>query len=94
MFYNLPPDWKDLLKAEFSKPYFETLSQSVERAYQQQTVFPPAEMVFNALHFCPFNSVKVIIIGQDPYHAPGQAHGLSFSVTPGTKQPPSLKNIF
>jgi uracil-DNA glycosylase len=91
---SLPADWKDLLSPEFDQPYFARLDQLIEQAYKSTNVFPPPDQLFNALHLCPFESVKVVIIGQDPYHSAGQAHGLCFSVNDGIKMPPSLKNIF
>ncbi|QXC59608.1 uracil-DNA glycosylase [Aquihabitans sp. G128] len=87
-------DWNPLLRAEFEKPYWGELQRFVaeERAHHQ--VFPPPEDVFAALHQTPFAEVEVLILGQDPYHGPGQAHGLCFSVRPGVPVPPSLRNIF
>ncbi len=90
----LPNDWQTALCDEFSKPYFESLSLFVDKEYSQGEVFPPRELIFNALVKCPLDRVKVVIIGQDPYHGVGQAHGLSFSVPNGVKVPPSLVNIF
>ncbi|MDI1353340.1 MAG: uracil-DNA glycosylase [bacterium] len=94
MINKLSPEWNELLNSEFEKPYFKSLSESVNTAYRTQTVYPPAPLVYNALQLCSLANSKVVIIGQDPYHGPGQAHGLSFSVNPGIRQPPSLKNIF
>ena len=74
--------------------WLESLYETVQREYRSKTVFPPADDIFNALHYTPLSQVKVVIIGQDPYHEPGQAHGLSFSVQPGVKIPPSLQNIY
>lgn len=91
---SLSPEWNELLKEEFSKPYFNKLTDLVNQAYKSKTVYPPAKLVFNAFNLCPFENIKVVLIGQDPYHGPGQAHGLSFSVTDGVRQPPSLQNIF
>lgn len=91
---TLNQEWNDLLQAEFDKPYYTSLSQSVNNAYKSATVYPPAKLVFNALALCPFHAIKVVIIGQDPYHGPGQANGLSFSVNDGIRKPPSLLNIF
>ena len=86
--------WKAQLETEFEKPYFQQLTAAVRQEYQQTTCYPPARLVFNAFNLCPFDKVKVVIIGQDPYHEPGQAHGLSFSVQEGVAFPPSLQNIF
>jgi uracil-DNA glycosylase len=91
---SLDPDWSARLQNEFSKPYFNVLAQNVNQAYLSGTVYPPAQLVFNALNLCPLATLKVVIIGQDPYHGEGQAHGLSFSVNDGVKFPPSLQNIF
>lgn len=91
---NLDLHWNELLKAEFEKDYFIKLSQAVNQAYQSKIVYPPAKLVFNAFNLCKFNEVKVVIIGQDPYHGEGQANGLCFSVNDGIRQPPSLQNIF
>jgi uracil-DNA glycosylase len=90
----LNDDWNNLLKDEFEKPYFLKLAESVNQAYKTSVVFPPARLVFNALSLCPFEAVKVVLIGQDPYHGAGQANGLSFSVNDGIRKPPSLQNIF
>lgn len=86
--------WKEHLRAEFGKPYFNELSEFVHSEYRQYRCYPPARLVFNAFNLCPFDQVKVVVIGQDPYHEPGQAHGLSFSVNDGIPFPPSLQNIF
>ena len=86
--------WKQYLQGEFEKPYFAQLTQAVRQEYMQATCYPPGRLIFNAFNFCPFHRVKVVIIGQDPYHEPGQAHGLSFSVQDGVPFPPSLQNIF
>lgn len=85
--------WKERLQTEFGKPYFEQLTAAVRREYATYVCYPPARLVFNAFNLCPFDKVKVVIIGQDPYHEPGQAHGLSFSVMDGIAFPPSLQNI-
>lgn len=90
----LKNDWAPLLDEEFSKPYYLQLREFLKREYTQQTVYPDMYDIFNALHFTGFGQVKVVILGQDPYHGPNQAHGLSFSVQPGISQPPSLRNIF
>lgn len=86
--------WKEHLHEEFEKPYFQQLTGAVRQEYQVGTCYPPGKLIFNAFNLCPFNQVKVVIIGQDPYHEPGQAHGLSFSVQDGIAFPPSLQNIF
>jgi len=91
---NIEKGWKQRLSAEFTKPYFGSLVDFVKQAYAQKRVYPPGSLIFNAFEACPFEDVKVVILGQDPYHGPGQAHGLSFSVPEGVKQPPSLQNIF
>lgn len=91
---RLEPSWKELLKDEFGKPYFATLSEFIHNEYKKSTVYPPAKFIFNALDSLPVAKVKVVIIGQDPYHEPGQAHGLSFSVPNGVALPPSLQNIY
>lgn len=86
--------WGRKMKKEFEKDYFSILNQFLKQEYKEQTIFPEKKLIFNALNSIPFNKVKVVIIGQDPYHGKGQAHGLSFSVTEGIKTPPSLVNIF
>lgn len=86
--------WKEILKEEFEKDYFVNLTSFVRQEYKEKTIYPKASNVFNAFNLCPFNEVKVIILGQDPYHEPNQAHGLCFSVLDPTPAPPSLKNIF
>ena len=91
---KIEPSWAEHLRAEFEKPYFAKLTDSVRKEYQSSTCYPPGPLIFNAFNLCPFDKVKVVIIGQDPYHEPGQAHGLSFSVLPGVPFPPSLQNIF
>ncbi len=91
---KIEPSWAEHLRAEFEKPYFAKLTDSVRQEYLAGTCYPPGPLIFNAFNLCPFDKVKVVIIGQDPYHEPGQAHGLSFSVLPGVPFPPSLQNIF
>lgn len=91
---KIAPSWKDGLKAEFEKPYFINLINFVKEEYRNQTVFPPGKEIFRAFDCADFDKVKVVIIGQDPYHGPGQANGLCFSVRDGVPMPPSLKNIF
>lgn len=91
---RIDPSWKQVLQPEFDKPYFEMLTSFVRSEYSSKQIFPPANLIFNAFDSCPFNSVRVVIIGQDPYHEPGQAMGLSFSVPEGIQVPPSLVNIY
>jgi len=91
---RIEQEWKTLLQGEFDAPYFETLTQFVKEEYTRYTIFPPAKLIFNAFDQCPVSKVKVVILGQDPYINPGEAHGLAFSVQDGTAVPPSLKNIF
>lgn len=86
--------WRTALQTELTKPYFTSLNTVVYEKYQSQTVFPSQNDIFNALTLCPFTSVQVVILGQDPYHGTGQAHGLSFSVPNNQKIPPSLRNIY
>lgn len=88
-------DWLPSVEAEFKKPYYRQLYQFVKEEYSRATIYPPAEDIFNAMHFTPLSKVKVLILGQDPYHEPNQAHGLSFSVPVDQKNiPPSLQNIY
>ena len=91
---QIEESWKPLLQPEFDKDYFRTLTDFVRQEYRTQTIYPPGRLIFNAFNLCPFSQVKVVIIGQDPYHGPGQAHGLCFSVNDGIPFPPSLVNIF
>jgi uracil-DNA glycosylase len=91
---NIEESWRVHLQPEFEKPYFRALTNFVREEYKQTTVFPPGKLIFNAFNLCPFDKVKVVIIGQDPYHGPGQAHGLCFSVNDGIPFPPSLLNVF
>jgi len=91
---KIEPSWKQLLASEFEQPYFEALTQFVHREYASTACYPPAQYVFRAFDVCPVDKVKVVIIGQDPYHEPGQAHGLCFSVNDGVDVPPSLVNIY
>lgn len=86
--------WKQKLQSEFDKDYFINLTTFVRQEYETKQIFPPAKFIFNAFEHTPFDKVKVVILGQDPYHNDGQAHGLSFSVNDGIQQPPSLVNIF
>lgn len=92
--YLTEPSWRTALEVEFEKDYFKNLTSFVHGEYASSTIFPPRHLIFNALNLCPVNDVKVIILGQDPYHDVNQAHGLSFSVRQGAKMPPSLVNIF
>ena len=91
---QIEESWKEALIPEFSKDYFIRLTDFVRKEYHETTVYPPGKLIFNAFNLCPFDKVKVVIIGQDPYHGPGQAHGLCFSVNDGIQSPPSLVNIF
>ncbi len=91
---NIAPAWKKVLGTELKKPYFKELTSEVDEAYIAGSVYPPQTEIFNAFKLCPFDKVKVVILGQDPYHGENQAHGLSFSVKDGVKVPPSLKNIY
>src|SRR5262249_36504545 len=91
---QLPDDWKTVLAGELKKSYFQQLKEFVDAERSAHTVFPPEEDVFNAFKLTPYNRVKVLLLGQDPYHDEGQAHGLCFSVKPGVRPPPSLLNIF
>lgn len=91
---DIEASWKQYLKSEFEKPYFAKLTENVRNEYKNGLCFPPAKLVFNAFNLCPFNKVKVVILGQDPYHEIGQAMGLSFSVPDGVMLPPSLQNIY
>jgi uracil-DNA glycosylase len=86
--------WGSKLRNEFEKEYFSRLSEYVREEYRTKTIYPPGSLIFNAFNLCPFDKVKAVIIGQDPYHGPGQAHGLCFSVREGIDFPPSLINIF
>lgn len=91
---TIEPGWKSILSKEFEKPYFKQLMEFVKTEYESTECFPPSEQIFSAFNHTPFNEVKVVIIGQDPYHGFGQSHGLCFSVGETVKIPPSLKNIF
>src|SRR5215475_6779399 len=92
---KIEPSWKEILKDEFNKPYFQqiVLHLKTERS-QGKTIYPPGQFIFNAFNTTPIDKIKVVILGQDPYHGPGQAHGLCFSVPAGIPPPPSLLNIF
>ena len=91
---KMEASWKAHLEEEFRKPYFEKLTDFVRSEYAEKKVYPPARLIFSAFNHCPFNEVKVVIVGQDPYHEPGQANGLCFSVTDQVAIPPSLQNIY
>ncbi|MBP3299219.1 MAG: uracil-DNA glycosylase [Muribaculaceae bacterium] len=91
---KIEPEWGAALAPEFEKPYFASLTEFVRRRYAETTVYPPGRRIFAAFDASPFSATKVVIVGQDPYHGPGQANGLCFSVTPGVAMPPSLVNIF
>ncbi len=90
----LQNDWLEAVGEEFKKPYYKELYEFVKEEYSTTTVYPPADDIFNALHLTPLKEVKVLVLGQDPYHGAHQAHGLSFSVLPGQRIPPSLRNIY
>lgn len=91
---NLAQDWQIVLKDEIEKPYFKELMIALDQEYDTHTCYPPAELIFSAFDNCSFEALKVVIIGQDPYHGEGEANGLSFSVNDNVKIPPSLRNIF
>lgn len=94
LFDQVPTSWQAVLEAEFKQPYMASLEAFLEVERATQTVFPPESEVFSALELTPFDQVRVLVVGQDPYHDDGQAHGLAFSVRPGVKVPPSLRNIY
>jgi uracil-DNA glycosylase len=91
---RIEESWKERLKEEFDREYFVRLTEFVKDEYKTNTIYPPASLIFNAFNLCPFAKTRAVIIGQDPYHGPGQAHGLCFSVRDGVEFPPSLVNIF
>jgi uracil-DNA glycosylase len=91
---KLEPSWKKVLSEEFDQPYFTQLAEFVKKEYQSTTIYPPPKFIFRCMELTPFDSVKVVILGQDPYHGPGQANGLCFSVNPDIPFPPSLLNIY
>lgn len=91
---QIESSWKHLLENEFEKEYFKNLTEFVRGEYRNENIFPPAKLIFSAFDHCPFETLKVVILGQDPYHGPGQANGLCFSVNDGLRLPPSLVNIF
>lgn len=90
----LQNDWQEILAAEMKKEYFQQLMEFIDEEYERETVYPPKPDIFNSLKYTSYADTKVVLLGQDPYHGPGQAHGLSFSVEPGVKIPPSLRNIY
>lgn len=92
--FKITKNWYELLKSEFKKEYFENLQNFLQEEFNNNVIYPASENVFNSLNYCKYEDVKVVIIGQDPYHQPNQAHGLCFSVQEGQSFPPSLKNIF
>ena len=94
MEWILEESWREKLKDEMGKPYYRELVDKVQEEYENETCYPPEDKIFNALNLCPFDKVKVVIMGQDPYFNPGQAMGLSFSVPEGVQLPPSLQNIY
>jgi len=94
MSIRIEESWKKRLGSEFDKDYFKDLTAFVKEEYSKETIYPPGNLIFNAFDKCPYDSLKAVIIGQDPYHNPGQAHGLCFSVQKGVRHPPSLVNIF
>lgn len=94
MSVQIHPSWEKVLDSEFKSPYFQNLIAFVKEDYEKTTCYPPANLIFKAFDSCPFDEVKVVLLGQDPYHGPGQAHGLCFSVPEGIAHPPSLQNIF
>lgn len=91
---KIEPTWKDVLADQWNQPYFAKLTEFVKTRYRSGVAYPAPDRIFSAFDACPFDRVKVVILGQDPYHGPGQANGLCFSVNPGVKLPPSLENIF
>ena len=91
---RIEPSWKEVLTPEFEKMYFKALTDFVRQEYQTKTIYPPPAKIFNAFNSCPFDQMRVVILGQDPYHGAGQAHGLCFSVNDGVSIPPSLQNIY
>ena len=91
---KIAPSWGEKLQSEFDAPYFSQLTQCVRKEYATGPCYPPGNQIFNAFNLCPFDKVKVVILGQDPYHEEGQAEGLCFSVADGVQWPPSLQNIF
>jgi len=91
---RIEESWGKILETEFQQPYFEQLTNFVRQEYETRKIFPPSRLIFNAFDFCPFDKLKVVLLGQDPYHGIGQAHGLCFSVNDGVPLPPSLQNMY
>lgn len=91
---HLGNEWDEILKDEFASDYYKRIRYFLKKEYKEQTIYPPMDCIFNALKYTSYSDVKTVLLGQDPYHEPGQAHGLCFSVQPGVEQPPSLRNIF
>ncbi len=91
---KIHPSWKAVLKDQFEKPYFQELAQFVKQEYQEGQIYPPPKEIFRAFDLCPFDQLKVVLLGQDPYHGPKQANGMAFAVHEGLRTPPSLQNIF
>ena len=91
---KIESSWNLHLAEEFNKPYFKDLTDFVKKEYQSKRIYPPGSLIFNAFNSCPFDNVKVVLLGQDPYHGPNQAHGLCFSVNDNIPLPPSLQNIY
>ena len=91
---HLGNEWDEILKDEFQSDYYKRIRYFLKKEYKEQTIYPPMDCIFNALKYTAYSDVKAVLLGQDPYHEPGQAHGLCFSVQPGVEPPPSLKNIF
>ncbi|QHL86174.1 uracil-DNA glycosylase [Nibribacter ruber] len=91
---KIESSWQEVLQDEFEKPYFKNMTQFVKEEYARTEVYPPGKLIFHAFEECPFDQVRVVILGQDPYHGKGQANGLAFSVAEGVRTPPSLQNIF
>ncbi|MGF7046194.1 uracil-DNA glycosylase [Paenibacillus sp. DS2015] len=87
-------DWDDILQDEMKEPYFQDLQETIKKEYKEHTVYPPLDHLYEALRLTPYQETKALILGQDPYHGAGQAHGLSFSVLPGVRIPPSLRNMY
>ena len=92
--YKIGNEWDSILAEEMDKPYYKELERFLDEEYETRTVFPPRDEIFTAFRYTPYDDVKVLLLGQDPYHEVGQAHGMAFSVQKGVKQPPSLVNIF